>query len=236
MAGKTTNAGFLFNEFTGTGREFVNLQNVPSVTTLFIDISGSASLNIELRDSTKTDFIPVRTVTENSIIRIAINASQLAVNIVSNSGTVTVTYRINVTENFPNTAIESFTGGDIEPGTINANVTIAADSGSIGVRKKLAQVQVAATPTTIYTVPADTQTVIKTINIVNTDASNPHTITLWHDGSGNVNMILPPVVILAGGFAVFEGEYSMETSDTLVADADAGTVLTITVTGLQEAV
>jgi hypothetical protein len=100
--------------------------------------------------------------------------------------------------------------------------------------KKLAQTQVAGSPSTstLYTVPASTETVVRHIRIVNT-AVNDRTIKLWHDGTADSNVILPPATVKAGGWTEFDGTITMETGDTLVAQASAGASLTITVYGLE---
>lgn len=239
MAGKTTNAGFLFNETDTTGANFVSLPQSPSIITLFIDISATASLTIALRDSEKTGFIPVRTITTDAIVKIALPATQLQVSITANTGLVTVTYRINVTENFPSEAIEVFTptsgsGGSpgIEPQIINVTGTLTTDI-TPDEWLKLAQVEIAATPTTIYTVPALTQTDVLTIILASTSVTD-QIVTLWHDGSADANLIFPPSTILAGGQAVFSGHILMQPGDTLVADCDAATAVTITVYGKEQ--
>lgn len=100
--------------------------------------------------------------------------------------------------------------------------------------KKVAQTQVAGTPstTTLYTVPASTQTVVRHIRVVNT-AVNDRTLTLWHDGTADSNMILPPTTIKSGGWAEFDGTITMETGDTLIGQASAGASLTLTAYGLE---
>lgn len=100
--------------------------------------------------------------------------------------------------------------------------------------KKVAQTQVAGSPSTstLYTVPASTQTVIRHIRVVNT-AVNDRTLTLWHDGTADSNMILPPTTIKSGGWAEFDGTITMETGDTLIAQASAGASLTLTAYGLE---
>lgn len=102
--------------------------------------------------------------------------------------------------------------------------------------KKLAQAQVAASPstTTLYTVPASTQTVVRHIRMVNTTGTD-RTLKLWHDGTNNVNVILPPTTIKAGGWAEFDGTLTFEASDTLISQASAGSAITVTVYGLEVA-
>jgi hypothetical protein len=97
--------------------------------------------------------------------------------------------------------------------------------------KKLYQGQPGTSATTLYTVPGSTTAIVKHISIVNTASGSTHTIRLWHDGTANSNLILPVVTMASGGFATFDGTILMEASDTLSAQADAGTVLTVTVYG-----
>jgi hypothetical protein len=50
----------------------------------------------------------------------------------------------------------------------------------------------------------------------------------------DVNEILPPTTILAGGHAVFKGQISMESLDTLAAEADAASFITLTGYGYEQ--
>lgn len=97
--------------------------------------------------------------------------------------------------------------------------------------KKLYQGQPSSTATTLYTVPSGKSAIIKHIAIVNTATGSNHTIKMWHDGTANTNLILPVVTLVSGGFATFDGTLLMEASDTLSAQADAATSLTVTVYG-----
>lgn len=100
--------------------------------------------------------------------------------------------------------------------------------------KKVAQAQIAGSPstTTLYSVPASTQTVVRHIRVVNTGIVD-RTLKLWHDGTADSNVILPPATIKAGGWAEFDGTITMETGDTLVGQASAGATLTLTAYGLE---
>lgn len=100
--------------------------------------------------------------------------------------------------------------------------------------KKLGQSTLTGSGTqdTLYTVPAATSALIKQIRVVNYSGSD-RSVTLWHDGVADSNLILPPVVILAGGWAEFDGNLTMETGDTLRAEGSAATSLTVTVYGVQ---
>jgi len=90
----------------------------------------------------------------------------------------------------------------------------------------------------IYTVPAATSAIVKSIRIVNTHATNSTTIKLWHHGdalmSGDVvaSAILPAVSIDASGFAEFDGTLTMAAGETIYAQAGAATI-TVTVYGVQ---
>lgn len=100
--------------------------------------------------------------------------------------------------------------------------------------KKLAQAQPAGSPstTTLYTVPSATQTVVRHIRIVNMDTAD-RTIKLWHDGTADSNVILPATTVKSGGWSEFDGTITMEANDTLIAQASAGSAITVTVYGLE---
>lgn len=90
----------------------------------------------------------------------------------------------------------------------------------------------------IYTSPASTSTIVKSIRLVNTHATNSTTIKLWHHAdalmSGDVaaSAILPAVSIDASGFAEFDGTLTMAAGETIYAQAGAATI-TVTVYGVQ---
>jgi len=219
---------------TTTGRDFVKLPHPSCLTILYIDITGgTASLDIEVSDDpTKPDpvkFFPLKSgVTVSGVHRISMPSSVVATNVTAVSGaTVEVRYRILVLDNAPEYAIDTFQEGDIQARRIDVTGTLTTTEGT---RKKLAQAQAAASATAIYTVPASTRAEIPHIRVVNPTAS-ARTVSLWHDGSADVNMILPPVTLDAGHWAEFDGLIYMEAGDTLVADSDAATAVTITVYG-----
>ena len=99
---------------------------------------------------------------------------------------------------------------------------------------KLFQGQLSSTAATVYTVgaTAGTYVIIKSIRIVNTSGSSV-SVKLRHDWQTNPCLILPETYIDAGGFAEFDGTFTMEPSDTLGAQASAATSLTMTVYGLE---
>jgi hypothetical protein len=94
-------------------------------------------------------------------------------------------------------------------------------------------VAVASGTSTLFTGTAAHTYSIKSIRIVNTDASNAKTITLGIGGVAAGNQILPAITIDAGGWAEWDGLISMSGTETLQANASA-TGLTITVSGLDQ--
>lgn len=98
--------------------------------------------------------------------------------------------------------------------------------------KTLGQMQIGNTATTVYTVPALTQAVIKHIVITNPTASDA-TVKLWRSGVTDPYVILPTVTIVAGGFAEWEGSQTMEAAATLKAISGTNLALSIEVDGLE---
>ena len=90
----------------------------------------------------------------------------------------------------------------------------------------------------IYSAPAATSTIVKSIRLVNTHATTATTIKLWHHAdalmSGDVaaSTILPAVSIDAGGFAEFDGTLTLAAGETIYAQAGAATI-TVTVYGVE---
>lgn len=97
--------------------------------------------------------------------------------------------------------------------------------------EKLYQGRPGSAATTLYTVPASTQTIVKHIVIANPSTSTNYTMSLFHDGSAAQNMILPAVTVLSGGWGTFDGVILMETGDTLVGKSSVSGTLTVTVYG-----
>ncbi len=98
--------------------------------------------------------------------------------------------------------------------------------------KKLAQVELAqaAATTTIYTVPADTEAIIRHITAVNS-TGGAVTVKLWHDGTADVNLILPTTTLLANGHGQWDGALFMEAADTLIGQSDTASAVTVTLYG-----
>jgi hypothetical protein len=98
--------------------------------------------------------------------------------------------------------------------------------------KKLAQAELAQAPstTTLYTVPAGVQAIIKHMKAVNSTAGAV-TVKMWHDGTADVNLILPEVTLQAGEWGEWDGTMVMEAGDTLAGQSDSATAVTVTVYG-----
>ena len=77
-------------------------------------------------------------------------------------------------------------------------------NGTTETYKALYQGQLGATAATIYTVPGSTQTFIRSISVVNTDASASHTFQLFRGGTAAANAITPVYTLAAGGMATYE--------------------------------
>ena len=99
--------------------------------------------------------------------------------------------------------------------------------------KKLYQGQLAAAAATLYTVPGSTTAIIKTIVVVNDNASN-RTFSLYHDGTANTNLITPLTwPILGNEIVEWNGTMVMEAADTLSGVASVASDITVTVYGVE---
>lgn len=232
MAGETK-AGTLLDAVTVTGRATIDLPRLPSMTLLFIKISGgTAAIQLEISDD-RILFIPVTAVGVNAAIQFAIPASILAANVTSIAGaTVTVTYRTVVLENIPEQTLLVYDGsgaGDVTSLINQPPLTIVSSEGTPE-RKKLAQAELLIAGAVLYTVPAAIITEIVHMRAVNTSAL-PASYIMWHDGTADVNMILPATTLLAGYWGEFDGLIEMQTGDTLRASSDTDNAITLTVYG-----
>lgn len=99
--------------------------------------------------------------------------------------------------------------------------------------KQLAQTLIPAAVAVIYTVPASTQTIVKHIVVSNNTASTVTNIFLYHNGTGDTQILLPGLDLAAGEWAEFDGSITMAAADTLQAKAGTDAVLGITVHGME---
>lgn len=99
--------------------------------------------------------------------------------------------------------------------------------------KVLAQGQLSSTAGVLYTVPGATETIISRIVLANTDGTNPHTATLYVNGTANANEIMPATSIDPGKRITDEGRMTLGATNTIQGKADAGTEITYTIFGLE---
>ena len=99
--------------------------------------------------------------------------------------------------------------------------------------KLLHQSQLSTTAGALYTVPANHETIIKSISVVNND-TEALWFTLFHTTGttySEATTIIPEATIAAGGWAEWEGAITMDASDVLGGDAEQASEITITVWG-----
>lgn len=77
-------------------------------------------------------------------------------------------------------------------------------NGTTETYKALAQGQFAASAATIYTATANGPTFVRTITVVNTNATTARTFQLFRGGTANGNAITPVINLPAGGAATYE--------------------------------
>ena len=97
----------------------------------------------------------------------------------------------------------------------------------------LHQSQLSTTAGALYTVPANHETIVKNITVVNND-TEALWFTLFHTTGttySEATTIIPEATIAAGGWAEWEGSMTMDASDVLGGDGEQASELTITVWG-----
>lgn len=100
--------------------------------------------------------------------------------------------------------------------------------------KALADGQLPATKGTLYTVPASTNTIIKTITLVNTSGSAV-TVNLYLNLSGTSRRIIPMDLSLgAGELLETDADYTLEAGDLIEGDASSATTVDYTINGVEE--
>jgi hypothetical protein len=83
------------------------------------------------------------------------------------------------------------------------------------VYKVLDQRQLAVSPATIYTVPSSTTAFIKTITVVNTNATTARSFQMFRGGTTSAYAISPAFVIPAGGSAIYEDGLGWSVSEIM---------------------
>lgn len=98
--------------------------------------------------------------------------------------------------------------------------------------KKLFQGQLPAAAAAQYTVPGATQSIIRSIVLVNTTAS-PVTVSLFTDGSAAANKILDTYSIPANTRVELNAVMTLGAAGAIWGVASAATAVTMTVFGLE---
>ena len=99
--------------------------------------------------------------------------------------------------------------------------------------KQLHQSQLSTTAGALYTVPANHETIIKNITVVNNE-TEALWFTLFHTQAtpyDATTTIIPAATLPAGGWAQFDGTITMDAADISGGDAETGNLITITIYG-----
>jgi hypothetical protein len=96
---------------------------------------------------------------------------------------------------------------------------------------RLAQVSLNQAVGTIYTVPAATSVIVKSVHVVNVSGAQT-TITLYQSGTGTANQLLAPTTLATGEYGVYDGTITMAAGDTLSGSCSQNSGVTVTVEGM----
>jgi|TARA_R100001530_G_scaffold14968_2_gene13414 hypothetical protein len=100
--------------------------------------------------------------------------------------------------------------------------------------KALGEGQLAASKGTIYTTPVSTQTIIKTMTLVNTSAG-ALTCNLYIKAGLTSRRIIPKDLSLGAGQALeTDTDYTLEAGDLIEGDASSATSIDYTISGIEE--
>jgi len=181
----STKAGKLANNQTTTGRKSVHLTDVVSLVGLFVYITGTATVAIEVGDNKDFEPVEVKRVTTNkTLVRVFPPCSIIASNVIAVTGSVTVLYRAFITDDIVGASIESFESGNFVGPPLSGKITTIP-----GTAKILGQADpLAATLTDLYTVPASTSVAELTITVANRSATGAiYRIALAPAGEADAN-------------------------------------------------
>ncbi len=98
----------------------------------------------------------------------------------------------------------------------------------------LGEGQLANSKGTLYTVPASTQTVVKTITLVNATAGSL-TCNLYLKSGATSRRIIPKDMSLGAGESLeTDTDYTLEAADLIEGDASSATSIDFTINGIEE--
>lgn len=103
---------------------------------------------------------------------------------------------------------------------------------SADIFKRLAQVALGDTPTTIYTAPADRSAIVKALFVANVSGAQ-QAVQVWHGGSADANKILPATTLQTGEYGTYDGAITMEPGDTLLGQCSSAAGVTVSVEGME---
>ena len=148
-------SGYLANARASTGRDSADLPEIPSEIIVFITISGTATVQVEVADDPLSTPIAVAQVTATSIVVLGIPASKISTNVsvLGGGSTVTATFRSYVGGEPPQNPVSVFTAGALIPPAFSVSGVVT--STLTGNQKRLyGPAQPGVTAATVYTVPA----------------------------------------------------------------------------------
>jgi len=97
---------------------------------------------------------------------------------------------------------------------------------------QLAQATVSDSAGVIYTVPPNTQTIIRTMVIINPTGGSCW-VKIWTNGTADGNLILPQVTLGAGEWGDDDDAITLEAGDTIQAQAETAATITFTIHGVE---
>lgn len=103
-------------------------------------------------------------------------------------------------------AADTLAGVAASATTVNCAIFGLEIAAGVETYKCLYQGQLAAAAATLYTVPASTATLVRSIHVVNTNASATKTFQLFRGGTAGSNAITASITLPAGGMAIYEGD------------------------------
>ena len=101
--------------------------------------------------------------------------------------------------------------------------------------KNLAEGQLPTSKTALYITPSGTQTIIKTIILVNTDTSSK-TVNLYFKANGGISRrIIPKDMELEPSYSlIFDDELTLGEGDAIEGDASVENIVDYTINGVEE--
>ncbi len=99
--------------------------------------------------------------------------------------------------------------------------------------KVLAQGQLPNAAGVLYTVPAGTSAIVKQIALANTDGAATHNATIYVNGTGAGNQILPVTTLPINGSMPLTGTITLAAGQTIQGLADAASKITYTIFGVE---